>query len=187
MFLPSIAPNEDSLEDSEKTEAKKKVKTHPAQNLQSVPLKGTIEALKALHGKLHGDLAFGKRESAWGKLRAKDMDETFTLFRNILVPLIGMSTITDIFERIAERRGWVDVALDSKHDKAESWEPCGKEEKEREKETWNEVMKALHEPFATVRSSLFITRNATLLGKMLTFFTSLLLLWMKDWNMLAWC
>jgi hypothetical protein len=73
------------------------------------------------------------------------------LFRAILVPLIGMSTITDIFERIAERRGWVEVP-NSKFDRAESWEACGTEAKEKEKKTWNEIMKTLHEPFEVVRS-----------------------------------
>jgi hypothetical protein len=168
MFSPSTAPDEDSPEDSKKSMAKKKNKAHPAQNPQSAVLKGTLVALKGLHGKLHGDLAFGKRESAWGKLGAKDMDEIFTLFRGILIPLIGMGTITDIFERIAERRGWVDVASDSKYDKAESWEPCGNEAKEREKKTWNEIMKTLHEPFANVRFSSFMSRNAKLMDRMLT-------------------
>jgi len=45
-------------------------------------------------------MPFGKRENSLGKLDAKDLDEIFTLFRNILIPLIGMSTITDIFERM---------------------------------------------------------------------------------------
>jgi len=62
----------------------------------------------------------------------------------------------------------VDVASDSKYDKAESWEPCGKEAKEREKETWNEVMKTLHEPFANVRFSSSMSRKAILLDRMLT-------------------
>ena len=98
-------------------------------------------------------MSFGKREVAWGKIDAKDMDELFNLFRSTLIPLIGMSTITDIFERIAERRGWVTVA-NSRFNKAESWEPCGEKDREEEKRVWNEVMKTLHEPFDMVRSFL---------------------------------
>jgi hypothetical protein len=102
-------------------------------------------------------MSFAKREMAWGKLDAKDIDEIFTLFRNILIPLIGMSTITDIFERIAERRGWVKIA-NSKYDKAESWEDCGEEAKEEEKRIWNEIMKTLHEPFEVVSMHIFPSR-----------------------------
>lgn len=64
-----------------------------------------------------------------------------------------MSTITDIFERIAERRGWVDVP-NSKFDELEAWETQPKSAKDQEKETWNEVMKTLHEPFAVVCAAL---------------------------------
>jgi hypothetical protein len=154
-----FAPEEPAGDDREKPDDGKKGKkskkgddkSHPAANAQAVALKANLAALTGLHGKLHGDMSFGKRETAWGKLDAKDIDEIFTLFRAILVPLIGMSTITDIFERIAERRGWVEVP-NSKFDRAESWEACGTEAKEKEKKTWNEIMKTLHEPFEVVRS-----------------------------------
>jgi hypothetical protein len=153
MFAPEepVEDDEDGLDNDKKSKkSKKKEKgSHPAANAQAMALKATLTALTGLHGKLHGDMSFGKRETAWGKLDAKDIDEIFTLFRAILVPLIGMSTITDIFERIAERRGWVKVP-DSKFDRAESWEACGKEAKEKEKKTWNEIMKTLHEPFEVV-------------------------------------
>lgn len=94
MFTSGSANNE-SNEEGKNSKSKKKSKTHPAQNPQSAALKGTLEGLKGLHGKLHGDLAFGKREFAWGKLTAKDMDEIFALYRSILIPLIGMSSLPD--------------------------------------------------------------------------------------------
>jgi hypothetical protein len=72
--------------------------------------------------------------------------------RAILIPLIGISTITDIFERIAERRGWVECA-NIKHDKFEAWEHADHETKAEEIRTWNEIMKALHEPFAIATAS----------------------------------
>lgn len=50
-------------------------------------LKASIVGLTALHGKLHGDMPFGKREIAWGKLSPDDIDEIFRSFRAILVPL----------------------------------------------------------------------------------------------------
>jgi hypothetical protein len=154
-----FAPEEPGEDDGEMADDGKKAKkskkgennAHPAANAQAMALKANLAALTGLHGKLHGDISFGKREMAWGKLDAKDIDEVFTLFRAILIPLIGMSTITDLFERIAERRGWVRVP-NSKFDRAESWEACGLEAKEKEKKTWNEIMKTLHEPFEVVRT-----------------------------------
>jgi hypothetical protein len=125
-----------------------KTQSNPIQTPEAVALKGAISGLTALHGKLHGDMVFAKREAAWGKLDAKDIEETYTLFRSIIIPLIGMSTIADIFERIAERRGWLKPQNPSARDQAERWEHADEEERVSSQKTWNEVMKALHEPFA---------------------------------------
>ncbi|TEY76302.1 hypothetical protein BOTCAL_0060g00130 [Botryotinia calthae] len=122
--------------------------SHPALSPEAQALKGAIDALRGLHGKLYGDMPFGKREVAWGKLGAKDIDKIFNLFRNIMIPLLGMSTITDIFVRIGERRGWV-KSTGSK-DRSEQWEHMPFQSKTEEKRLWNEVMKTLHEPFAIV-------------------------------------
>ncbi len=134
-------------DDKKKRNKDDKSKSSTAETTQAKALKGAIGKLTGLHGKLHGDMAFAKREYAWGKLDAKDMDEIFTLFRDILIPLVGMSTIIDVFERIAERRGWVEARQNS-FDRAESWEHLDEAAKSEEKKVWNEVMKALHEPFA---------------------------------------
>ncbi|OBT64942.1 hypothetical protein VE03_05687 [Pseudogymnoascus sp. 23342-1-I1] len=134
-------------EENKKKKGDKKSKSRAAETAEAKALKGAIETLTGLHGKLHGDMAFAKRECAWGKLDAKDMDEIFRLFRDIIIPLVGMSTIMDIFERIAERRGWVEAQQNS-FDRAESWEHRDEAAKAEEKKVWNEVMKALHEPFA---------------------------------------
>jgi hypothetical protein len=153
MFAPpdSDSPEANGNESKKAKKDKKKDKkaSHPAHNTQAKALRGSLDALLGLHGKLHGDMPFAKREIAWGKLDAKDLDEIFRLFRSILIPLIGMGTITDIFERIAERRGWVHVP-NSKHHEAEKWEACGEDQKEREKASWNAIMKTLHEPFEVV-------------------------------------
>lgn len=118
------------------------------QTPEAKALKGAISGITALHGKLHGDILFAKREAAWGKLDAKDIDQIYTLLRAIIIPLIGMSTISDIFERVAERRGWVKPQKQSARHQWESWEQTGEEERISSQKTWNEVMKTLHEPFA---------------------------------------
>jgi hypothetical protein len=50
-------------------------------------LKASVAGLTALHGKLYGDLPFGKREIAYGKLGPDDLDELFKLLQAILIPL----------------------------------------------------------------------------------------------------
>lgn len=157
MFAPAKTPGDENGTSKKSKKTSNKDPSHPARNAQAIALKATLEGLTGLHGKLHGDMSFAKRELAWGKLDAKDIDEIFTLFRSILIPLIGMSTITDIFERIAERRGWVKVS-NSKYDKAESWEDCGEKAKDEEKRIWNEIMKTLHEPFEVVSVLLFASK-----------------------------
>jgi len=66
-----------------------------------------------------------------------------------------MSTIIDIFERIAERRGWIRRAQRSGFDDAEAWEhDPGEEAKRSEKEIWNDVMKQLHSSFEVVSKAI---------------------------------
>ncbi|KAK0704607.1 hypothetical protein B0H67DRAFT_603686 [Lasiosphaeris hirsuta] len=95
--------------------------------------------MRELAGKLHADITFAKREVAWGKLDAKDLSHTFTLFRNVYIPIMGMTTIIDIFKRVSERRGWDFNEEDVPEDIVA--------EKLREKRVWNQVMKQVHEPF----------------------------------------
>lgn len=83
-------------------------------------------------------MPFAMRDTAWGKLDAKDLGKVHTLFRDIYIPIMGMTTIIDIFTRVSERRGW-DTGEDVSEDIIE--------EKNREKRVWNEVMKQMHEPF----------------------------------------
>ncbi|KAK0623816.1 hypothetical protein B0T14DRAFT_536590 [Immersiella caudata] len=100
-------------------------------------LKATIDVLSGLAGKLNADLAFAKRDVAWGKLDAGDLSDLFKHFRDVYVPVMGMTTIVDIFKRVAEHRGW-DVEEEDED------VICAKD---REKRVWNQVMKQMHEPF----------------------------------------
>lgn len=52
-----------------------------------------------------------------------------------------MSTIVDIFSRAAQRRGW---------DTDEDTPPEIIAEKNREKHIWNEIMRMMHDPFASL-------------------------------------
>lgn len=153
MFAATETTTDEKVDDKKKRKKDGESKSSPAETATSKALKGVIAGLAGLHGKLRGDMAFAKRECAWGKLDAKDMDEVFTLFRRIIVPLMGMSTISDIFERLAERHGWVKTHRNSS-DRAEPWEHLDEKAKLEEKKVWNEVMKALHEPFAVAAAAM---------------------------------
>ena len=96
-------------------------------------LKAATKGLGEIYGKLHGDLTFAKREIAYGKLDAKDLDDIVHRLRDILLPMLGMSSIVDIFERISKARGWKSAEQS--------------ESKEKEMLQWNELMKTLHGPF----------------------------------------
>ncbi|KAK3380468.1 hypothetical protein B0T24DRAFT_195720 [Lasiosphaeria ovina] len=101
-------------------------------------LRGISAALRELSGKLHADMPFAKRDFARGKLDANDLGEIFMLFRNVYIPVMGISTIIDIFKRVSERRKW-QVGDDAPEEVIA--------EKNIEKRVWNEVMKQMHEPF----------------------------------------
>ncbi|CAD6443985.1 6591b8dc-15cf-408f-bb8d-ed5171e1b646 [Sclerotinia trifoliorum] len=149
MFAGPATENSDTA-GSRSGESKKSdvESSHPALSPEAKALKGAIDGLRGMHGKLYGDMPFAKREVAWGKLDAKDMDKIFNLFQDIMIPLLGMSTITDIFVRIGEKRGWVKPT--GSNARSEQWEHMTLESKAEEKRLWNEVMKTLHEPFAIV-------------------------------------
>ena len=113
--------------------------------------KGALAGLTALHGKLHGDLMFAKREIAYSHLGPKEIDELFKQFREILLPLIGMGSVVDIFDRIEviEASAATDEKLEDR------------ERKEKERIQWNEVMRTLHEPFELMSLAMMDGLNHT--------------------------
>lgn len=129
-------------------ETKKSPSPHDPQgsSLQSTPeakaLKAAVGVITELHGKISGDLAFAKREIAYGKLDASELSEVLKLMRQVMLPIIGMSSVADIFSRVAERQGWWIHEDDAPEHLGRS-----DEVKEMEKEQWSEIMRTLHQPF----------------------------------------
>ncbi|MCJ1474860.1 hypothetical protein MMC13_003520 [Lambiella insularis] len=115
--------------------------------------KAALAALTALHGKLRADLTFAKREVDYGHLGPKELDELFQRFRGILLPLIGMGSVVDIFNRIADHRGWK-VSDDEDDAKATAERLAERERKDKEVRQWNEVMRTLHEPFELMSAAM---------------------------------
>ncbi|MCJ1283988.1 hypothetical protein MMC26_003319 [Xylographa opegraphella] len=142
---------------------KDKNKAVPEEVSAAKAFKDALAGLTALHGKLQGDLTFAKREVAYSHLGPKDIDELFKKFREIILPLIGMGSVVDIFNRIAENREWkveesseVMEASNGTDEKMEAHE-----RKENERIQWNEVMKTLHEPFELMSVAMINGLNHT--------------------------
>ena len=111
-------------------------------NPEAKALKAAVATLAELQGKISGDLPFAKREVAYGKLDASEISELSKLLRNVMLPVIGMSSVADIFDRTAERRGWKNTSKDDPNNPSRT-----REIKDKEIGQWNEIMKTLHRPF----------------------------------------
>ncbi|CAK4030632.1 hypothetical protein DOTSEDRAFT_68258 [Lecanosticta acicola] len=110
----------------------------------SVKLKGMMEQLYGLHTKLPADIKCAKREFAIGKLSSTDIGEVFKRMKPIMIPVMGLNTVIDILRRRAEQGGWTDEHPDEQEAKTE----------QRSIENLHQLMHALHEPFATMSSSI---------------------------------
>ncbi len=112
---------------------------------ESLELQSAIAGLGELYGKMHPDIAFAKREMAWGKLDASDISEIYKLMQGITLPLTGMSSVVDIFQRIAAKWGLAEA------DNAQSSENQVAQEIRSD---WNEIMKSLHDPFEAMTEAM---------------------------------
>lgn len=119
--------------------------------LEAERLKIAIGALGELHGKIAGELIFAKREIAYGKLDGAELKELFRLTRGVFMPVAGMSSIADIFNRVAEKRGW--RSTDSRQNGLEEKHMI-EEAKDKEKKQWNDIMKSLHGPFKVLTQAM---------------------------------
>lgn len=137
-----------SLEDSDMFAAQRTntAGEKPPRSKEAQDFKEKVQGLAALHAKLGADLPFAKREIAMGKLGPDDIQEIFRLFRLVMIPTLSLSSLSDIFERLAEDRGWdrsvnlAQVSLD---------EAPNDQEKMRIEaiNEWHELMRRLREPF----------------------------------------
>lgn len=130
--------SEEVEKDKNSNKHKKDNTAKPNGSAEAQRLKAANVALGELYGKMHADVAFAKREMAWGKLDASDIDELLKLFQGIILPMIGMSSAAEIFQRIAEKRGWAQR------------ETASSPEDDKAKDQWNEIMRTLHDPFQAI-------------------------------------
>lgn len=96
-----------------------------------------------LHGKIHGDIVFAKREFAIGYLGPDDIQGMFRHLRKIMVTVVGLSFVVDIFQRLSEYNKWnepIDVEATN----------VSTEIRARVVQEWNGLMKAVHAPFQSM-------------------------------------
>ncbi|TGJ80791.1 hypothetical protein E0Z10_g7977 [Xylaria hypoxylon] len=127
------------------TSKKKKAQPQPKSTAEAKAIKETMFNLRLLTSKISMDLPFAKRDIAWAKLAAKDLTTVLELCRGIVIPVHGIGTVIDIFQRLAEKRGWMtnsETPLEILYEKNE------------DKRVWNEVMKQLHEPFEKLSNAI---------------------------------
>lgn len=122
----------------------------PAQ-LASQDLKAKLAALSAVHAKMAGDLTFAKREIAYSKLDAKDIDEIFKMYRMIMLPVIGMGSVADIFGRLAEKRGWSEK---TENGSKSSFEMADQSQRDKEVTDWNAIIQSAHSSFTSMNECL---------------------------------
>lgn len=132
------------VETFDKKSEKRLKKGKKAYSPQAEAIKKAVRGILEIHGKLHGDLTFAKREVAFGHLGPDDLQETFRHLRKTMTPVVGLSSIVDIFERLSEYNRFNDPLEDAPEDIHS--DPV----RQRVVHEWNDMMTAVHDPFASM-------------------------------------
>ncbi|KAI2474569.1 mfs transporter [Pyrenophora tritici-repentis] len=122
-------------------EDKKGAKAKVSPEVQTI--KTMAGALQGLHGKLTADLPFAKREIAYGKLSCNDLEAIFKHLRSIMLPVLGLGSIVDLFERGAEMNHW--DGEEDEHDE---------QMRKKTVKEWNDMFQFVHEPFNNIFEAL---------------------------------
>ncbi|KAI9667372.1 MAG: hypothetical protein M1821_000187 [Bathelium mastoideum] len=125
------------------SKAKAKLPENPY-TAQSMAFKKAVGAVTMLNAKLSGELPFAKREVAIGKIGPDDLNELLRLLRAVMIPLLGLSSVPDVFEKVSQRMGWDRVPTSGENQKAENTDPA----KEEAIHSWNQLARLMHEPIA---------------------------------------
>ncbi|KAH0342394.1 hypothetical protein KCU81_g5792, partial [Aureobasidium melanogenum] len=119
----------------------------PKRTSEAQAIKDTLAGLSALHGKLSLDLTFAKREIAIGRLGPDDLQDIFKRLRGMMLPIIGLSSVIDVFERIAEDRNWNHPAPNKPLEELD--DPNERSRMEAVAD-WHAIFKTMREPFARI-------------------------------------
>lgn len=123
----------------EKYGKKGKVYSPEAQAIRSA-----VQKITDLHAILHADLTFAKREIAWGELGPDDLQMTFRQLRKVMIPVVGIGFVVDIFQRLSEYNKWNEPIDPNASDLPTDMI------RQRVVREWNDIMRAVHDPFASM-------------------------------------
>ncbi|KAJ9293207.1 hypothetical protein DTO271G3_7930 [Paecilomyces variotii] len=132
------------VETFDKKSEKRLKKGQKAYSPEADAIKTAVRGILEIHGKLHGDLTFAKREVALGHLGPDDLQEIFRHLRRTMIPVVGLSSIVDVFERLSEYNKWNDPLDDAPEDIHS--DPV----RQRVVHEWNDMMTAVHDPFSSM-------------------------------------
>jgi Putative ER transporter, 6TM, N-terminal/Fusaric acid resistance protein-like len=152
----------------------KKVGTPEDYVKKSAELRAKTQSMIELAAKLKDDVTFAKREIAYGHLDGTAIGEMHQLIRGMFLPMLGLSTVSDIFERISKHRSWRRAAAEAeeaamhamhgddvgaqpgtKHDEApEEPSEVNNEVEQDVKLEWMELMRCIHSSFDPVSETL---------------------------------
>lgn len=110
-------------------------------------VKSTNRALTAIWTKLQADLPFAKREVGIGYLGPDDISQLSRQIRAVTIPLIGLSCLSDMFERAARTRGWDrELSIVDDHEIAQL--------KAHAIEEWHDLVRLLKDPFQSMADAI---------------------------------
>jgi Putative ER transporter, 6TM, N-terminal len=81
-------------------EAGKDQGSQPELPMEASAMKKALVELGTMFGKVNIELGFAKKEMACGKLGPEDFSDISLLLRNIMLPIVGMTTFIDIIQFI---------------------------------------------------------------------------------------
>lgn len=127
----------DTYDDSQEKFGEKGKKVYSP---EAEAIRAAIRQITELHAKLHGDITFAKREFALGKLGPDDIQAMFRHLRQIMIPVVGLSFVVDIFQRLSDYNRW-NQPIDP------NVEMVSDDVRHRTVRDWNDMMRAVHDPF----------------------------------------
>jgi hypothetical protein len=105
--------------------------------------KAARDALKTaslVNSKLQVSLPFAKREIGWGKIGPDELKRLNELLRQVLLPALGLESVTGLFQHFACIRGWTEESIMKMTEEQML-------ERERGVNDWSENMKLVHDSF----------------------------------------
>ena len=115
-------------------------------------LKSVTTSVTELQVKIQSELRYAKLETAWGKLSGHDISAVTRLLKGVLIPVLGMESLTEVTDRIEKKGGWGSVRMPKTAHGLSHEEFISLEEKE--KEQWKWIFEQLRDPIRQLQQAL---------------------------------